>query len=338
MTVPSASTWETEGQHPWQVRDLLAFALQRSAVAAVVLDEDCRFVFAANMPDCWELPERAEPCNVGAVFGEELGDRITDLTNETAEKGEPAEFDALGPDDRYFQFVADKAGTAGQPFTLLTIIELTDERWREQRLRALLRELSHRSKNLLAIILSVATQTAKTTSSIQDFLGKFRGRVYSISHSQDLITDANWHGARFRDLVWSQADKYYERPEDALVLSGADPLLSPNEALHLGLAIHELFVDAIAVGETSESYPSITVSCQEKSYDGRPGFEITWEQSNPAELAEDDAVTAKVDGFHSTVLNRITPVAIGGEGEYQMHDEGPYYRIHFPQAEQTVRS
>lgn len=215
---------------------------------------------------------------------------------------------------------------------LLTIIELTEERWREQRLRALLRELSHRSKNLLAIILSVASQTAKSTSGSSEFLRKFRGRVYSISHSQDLITDANWHGAHFRDLVRSQADKYHDRPDDTLVVDGADPMLSPNEALHIGLAIHELFVDAMAIGEIADAFPSVALTCAEKPYDGGPGLEIVWRQTNPPGAAEDELVAGRIDGFHSTVLNRIAPTAIGGEGSYENRAEGPLYKIHFPRS------
>ena len=179
----------------------------------------------------------------------------------------------------------------------------------------------------------MATQTARSAPSLGEFLLRFRGRVYSISHSQDLITDANWHGARLRDLVRSQAGKYHERPQETLNLVGADPMLSPNEALHVGLAIHELFVDAIALGEVSPSFPVVTVSCEEKPYAGEPGLEIMWLQANPPEVTSGELVAAKVDGFHSTVLNRIAPTAVGGKASYENTRAGPRYRLHFPQSE-----
>lgn len=313
------------------MRDLITLALNRSGVAAVVLNEQGGFVFVANLPDCWAISEQDVPSHQ-SVFGDDIGARLSGLFRETLASGEPVSFQTTGPQERFFEFGLDRVAADGDRFVLVTIIELTEERWREQRLRALLREVSHRSKNLLAIILSVASQTARSTSGLNEFLLKFRGRVYSISHSQDLITDANWHGAHFRDLVRSQADKYLERPNDALTVSGADPMLSPNEALHIGLAIHELFVDAIAIGEISDAFPLVTVSCAEKLYDDRPGLEVIWRQTNPSGL-DADLAAGKVDGFHSTVLNRIAPSAIGGVGRYESHAGGPLYRIHFPQSE-----
>ncbi|MEX0953662.1 MAG: sensor histidine kinase [Rhizobiaceae bacterium] len=319
------------------MRDLTTLALNRSGVAAVVLNQSGGFVFVANLPDCWKLPTSDAPTHQ-LVFGDEISGRLAELTQQISAGGEPETFQITGPDGRYFEFGLDRVSVGAEWFLLHTIIELTEEHRREQRLRALLRELNHRSKNLLAIILSVASQTARSTSGLADFLQKFRGRVYSISHSQDLITDANWHGARFRTLVRSQADKYHERPEESLALEGIDPMLSPNEALHIGLAIHELFVDAIAVGELSGDLPSISVSCTQQPYDGAPGLEIIWRQTNPSGFNGEDPLVDKADGFHSTVLSRIAPIAVGGEGTYEMRETGPFYRIHFPQPDSHLKS
>ncbi|MCR2327014.1 hypothetical protein NSR98_25480, partial [Salmonella enterica] len=82
-----------------------------------------------------------------------------------------------------------------------TAVEISELKHREQVLKILLREVSHRSKNLLAIIQSIAMQTARFSGSVDQFLQKFRGRLYSLSNSQDLVTDSNWHGAAFRELL-----------------------------------------------------------------------------------------------------------------------------------------
>lgn len=322
--------WHSGGQTAAQMRDLITLALNRSGVAAVVLNQEGDFVLVANLPDCWKLSASEAPTHQ-RIFGDEISARLAELTLQISVSGEPATFQIKGPGERYFEFGLDRVSAGAERFLLVTIIELTEEHRREQRLRALLRELNHRSKNLLAIILSVASQTARSTSGLADFLHKFRGRVYSISHSQDLITDANWHGASFRALVRSQADKYHERPDDSLALEGIDPMLSPNEALHIGLAIHELFVDAIAVGEMNGDFPLIAVSCKQQPYDGEPGLEIIWRQTNPSSYGA-DALDHKPDGFHSNVLRRVAPVAVGGEGTYEARESGPFYRIHFPQS------
>jgi len=80
---------------------------------------------------------------------------------------------------------------------ITTGVNVTELRMREQVLKILLREVIHCSKNLLAIMQSIAVQTARFSDSVISFLKKFQGRIQSLSHSQDLVTDSNWRGALF---------------------------------------------------------------------------------------------------------------------------------------------
>lgn len=80
---------------------------------------------------------------------------------------------------------------------ITTGVNVTELRMREQVLKILLREVIHCSKNLLAIMQSIAVQTARFSDSVISFLKKFQGRIQSLSHSQDLVTDSNWKGALF---------------------------------------------------------------------------------------------------------------------------------------------
>ena len=93
-----------------------------------------------------------------------------------------------------------------------TIVDVTSQKHREQTLRTLLREVSHRSKNLLAIIQSIATQTGRYSGSIDVFLTRFRGRIQSLASSQDLVTSSNWRGATLSELVAGQVSRYCEDP------------------------------------------------------------------------------------------------------------------------------
>src|SRR5690606_27096184 len=119
-----------------------------------------------------------------------------------------------------------------------TMIEITAQKRREVQLRNLLREVSHRSKNLLAIILSLATQTARHSTSITGFITDFSGRLQAIARAQDLVTDRDWQGASLNELIVKEVALFRgDRPLD-LQISGADPVISPTAALYVGLAIH----------------------------------------------------------------------------------------------------
>ena len=71
----------------------------------------------------------------------------------------------------------------------------------KQRLEVTLRELTHRSKNLLAVIHAIARQTASRTRSIDDFLDRFGARLYAIGMSHDLLVADDWRVASLRMLV-----------------------------------------------------------------------------------------------------------------------------------------
>src|SRR5690554_3671190 len=85
-----------------------------------------------------------------------------------------------------------------------TMIDISDQKRREVQLKNLLREVSHRSKNLLAIILSLASQTARSSTSLQGFVSAFSGRLQAIARAQDLVTDRDWQGALLSDLISRQ--------------------------------------------------------------------------------------------------------------------------------------
>src|SRR5690606_5029728 len=74
----------------------------------------------------------------------------------------------------------------------------------EQQLRLILRELAHRSKNLLAIIQSIARQTADQADDMKDFNTRFTARLRSLAHSQDLLVNPHSRGVNLRELVVSQ--------------------------------------------------------------------------------------------------------------------------------------
>ena len=72
----------------------------------------------------------------------------------------------------------------------------------EQRLQALLREVNHRAKNMLAVVQSIARQTV--AASPKDFLERFSERVQALATSQDLLVKADWKGVELAKLVRRQ--------------------------------------------------------------------------------------------------------------------------------------
>ena len=68
--------------------------------------------------------------------------------------------------------------------------DIGDRRAEEDRRRALMAELDHRVKNVLAAVQALAVQTAKRTTSLDSFLSTFSGRLKSMASANELLTAA----------------------------------------------------------------------------------------------------------------------------------------------------
>lgn len=229
----------------------------------------------------------------------------------------------------WFEFSIDPdIASNGQIQGLITIAqEISELKRREQVLKALLREVSHRSKNLLAIVQSIASQTARHTDTTETFLEKFQGRIQSLSSSQDLVTQSEWHGALFRELVQAQLERYTEHQQERITIEGDNPYLFPGAALHVGLAFHELIVNANAFGGLASDSGHVAISATRIAHEALgDALQIHWEEFNPSlESAERDSPR-----FGEAVLKRIVPASVNGMADYRIDDNKVIYVLTIP--------
>ena len=68
-----------------------------------------------------------------------------------------------------------------------TAVDLTERRRNEQHMRLVMRELTHRSKNLLAVVQAMARKTASTAPDIDTFIRDFSSRLRAIAAAHDLL-------------------------------------------------------------------------------------------------------------------------------------------------------
>lgn len=212
-----------------------------------------------------------------------------------------------------------------------TAIDITDRVAMEQRMSIVMRELAHRSKNLLAVIQGIANQTARTSGSIAEFSQRFSGRLRALAHAQDLLTATDWQGASLDALVRSQLGPYLEAFEHRVTTSGRPVTLNPNAAQYLGLAIHELGSNAAKHGALSVSGGSVAISWRftPQRKDGTRRFILLWQEFGgrpPKPVGEGH-------GFGRVMLDRIVPQALDGEVTTRFNEGRYLYRLVVPAAE-----
>lgn len=200
----------------------------------------------------------------------------------------------------------------------------------EQQLRLLLRELTHRSKNLLAVIQAIARQTARQTATVDEFLDRFGARLHGIGMSHDLLVADNWHGASLRMLVDQQLEGHLEDPGGQVTVEGEDVVLKPEAVHNLGMALHELTANAEKYGALSRPEGAVRVSWQVCEADNV--LKLLWEEQGGPHVEKPSR-----SGFGRALIENIVSQALAGKVALTFPVEGVRCEIVIPASHITSR-
>ena len=125
---------------------------------------------------------------------------------------------------------------------------------------SLTRELNHRVKNTLANVLSIIALTRRRATDVNEFADGLDGRIRALSATHDLLTHSDWGSTPVRAVVEAELLPYAHGGDHQLVINGPDVELAPNDALSLGLAIHELTTNAAKYGALSTPGGTVSVT------------------------------------------------------------------------------
>ena len=125
---------------------------------------------------------------------------------------------------------------------------------------SLTRELNHRVKNTLANVLSIVALTRRRATDLDSFASGLEGRIRALSATHDLLTQSDWGSTPIDAVVRAELAPYAQDSERALDISGPPVELAPNDALSLGLAIHELATNAAKYGALSVPAGQVAVT------------------------------------------------------------------------------
>lgn len=184
--------------------------------------------------------------------------------------------------------------------------DLSERQRYDEHIRYLLREVNHRSKNLLTVVISMARQTARA-SPPAEFIDRFSQRLFSLSGSQDLIVQGNWGGVSVRDLVESQLRHLGEEMQaNRIRVEGPEMVFTPTAAQGIGMALHELSTNALKYGSLSGTAGTVTIDWN--TVEDEKSFRIRWhEQGGPTVTPPQES------GFGRTVIERMAAISVGGK-------------------------
>ncbi len=149
--------------------------------------------------------------------------------------------------------------TGGRSLVVETNRDITERRKADDVRNLLVGEINHRVKNTLAIVQAIVAQTARTSSTIEQFVASLNGRIQSMSSAHHMLTEAHWTGASLREIVTSQIEVSAGETDNVQII-GEDVFVPPQTALQLTLMLHELATNAVKHGSLSRPEGRVTVS------------------------------------------------------------------------------
>jgi PAS domain S-box-containing protein len=224
--------------------------------------------------------------------------------------------------DRIWRFVTSALGpqSDGRRLFICVAEDLTELKAHEEQVHLLMREASHRAKNMLSLVQAMARQTA--AGAPEDFVGRFTERIQALAANQNLLVRNEWRGVDVEDLVRAQLAHFADLVGSRIALHGPKLRLNATAAQAIGLALHELATNAGKYGSLSTNRGRIDVAW------GTDGDTLTmsWTERDGPPVSPPAR-----RGFGSTVIASVAKATVG-EVQLDYAPSGLVWRLTCPAA------
>jgi two-component sensor histidine kinase len=212
---------------------------------------------------------------------------------------------------------------SGNPWGAVSaFVDITERKNAEAQRDLLLAELSHRVKNTLATVISIAHQSFSKGPSFEEARRSFDMRIRALAQTHVRLADANWSGVSVERILLDETAPYRREDGANVRISGPSIVLNPKCAVTLGMAIHELTTNAAKYGALSTK-DGIVDACWEIATDRQ--LRIRWiESGGPA------VTLPKRSGFGRLLLERVLTSDLSGTVDLDFAQNGFKCAIAFP--------
>ncbi|MGC1585971.1 MAG: PAS domain S-box protein [Rhodomicrobium sp.] len=212
----------------------------------------------------------------------------------------------------------------GKRYFTGVVRDITERKRNEDKVQLLLREVNHRSKNMLALVQAIASRTAAPDH--VEFMKRFSERLSALAASQDLLVSSGWQGVETGALVQSQLSHFKSLIDDRIKLKGQALKLSASAAQTIGMALHELATNAGKYGALSRGTGSIEIEWQLcQAADGSQLFEMMWAEHGGPQVSPPAR-----SGFGNTVIETIPRMELDAEIMLDYAPEGLRWHLCCP--------
>lgn len=208
---------------------------------------------------------------------------------------------------------------------VITMVDLSQQKAAEKQQNLLMRELDHRVKNTLALVLSISNRTAANSDTVQAFQEAFAGRIQALAATHTLLLKKAWSSLELRDIVVSELAPYIESAADHIAIEGLNVAVTPRAAIAFGLIVHELTTNAVKYGALSQPGGQVAVRAIGRDRERSDAFALEWREFGGPPIAPPQR-----KGFGRTVIARSLQYSPDGGADLQFDPSGILCRISIP--------
>lgn len=317
-----------------QAQQRFEIALRGSPISMFSQDKNLHFNWVQNAP-AGMSPEQLLGKTDAEILPQDAAETVMAAKRKVMQTGETEEletsFELFGRKRSFYLLIEPLRDDQGAVLGITSVaVDISERKTNEDQLRLLLRELTHRCKNLLAVIHAIARQTASRTRSVEDFLDRFSARLVAMGASHDLLIADDWHGASLRMLVEQQLGEHAESFGDKIDIDGEDVMLKPEAVQNIGLALHELATNAEKYGSLSDPQGQVSIKwqfCEEASK-----LKLVWEESGGPKVRPPER-----SGFGRAMIENVVGRALEGDVRLSFPPKGVRCVIEIPSSQVTSR-
>jgi PAS domain S-box-containing protein len=203
-------------------------------------------------------------------------------------------------------------------------LDITERKRAEKRQSALIAELDHRVKNVLASVAVVASATRQGSSSMDQYVRTLDGRIQSMASAHSLLSQSRWRGVGLADLVRNQLAPYATGTNTTI--NGDNVTLSVAATQAVAMVLHELATNAAKYGALSAPGGRVSVRWSGQSNEiAAAGLNIVWQESGGPPIAAPIR-----SGYGTSLIRELIPHELGGTVDLVLAPDGACCKISIP--------